>query len=370
MASPISDRLDQFDLGAAVEVSPRRIEAELSDLWRQAAREAQAAGKRPVSRACLWNLALFAPNALLEQAKRLIDGLAAQIPTRAIVMIDQGEGGAAHDESTVRTWVEANWQKVKGRRRSGSDEITIVTSGHGIRRLAALARALWVTDAPIAMVWWGPIPDAGDPALELLAEVDRLIIDTRKLLHPRDFLRCADLLDKNLRIEVVDCAWLGVRPLRGLLAALFDPPGDSTVLRELDTIIVRSGVRQTPARGLLFIAWLSHCLGWGGTRRVDIEGYKWTAVRASGALVSISLEQSGDGPNHGITEIELRQGNLTWQLIRDDNCVQVLAPGFPDRNQPIRSHTHAELVASALGPHGRDAIYRDVLRRVAELVGP
>ena len=48
--------------------------------------------------------------------------------------------------------------------------------------------------------------------------------------------------------------------------------------------------------------------------------------------------------------------------------IHVTGPDMPVRSQPARSHSDAELLASALGSRGRDAVFREALSAAVELV--
>jgi hypothetical protein len=51
-----------------------------------------------------------------------------------------------------------------------------------------------------------------------------------------------------------------------------------------------------------------------------------------------------------------------------DECINVRGPDLPPRSQPARSHSDAELLATALGAKGRDRVYKEALAQAAALV--
>jgi len=365
--SEAEDRLAQFEHGDAIEVPVGRIERELDALWRQAATPREGEKHKPVTRACLWNLIVRAEGELeFRRAKRLIDDLSASLPVRAIVL--RVEAGP----EALRAWVEANWRR-SGQGDSGSDEVTLEARGRAAERLPALVRALTITDVPTAMLWMGaPSAAVGSdaPLRALVGEVDRLIFDSRKLPDEAGLIELQRLAAERPQLELADLAWLGVSPLRGLCAALFDPPPADRPSRldALERVRVASGVQGAQTRALLTLGWLIARLEWKQLERRPPDGAvrRWRAARRGGA-VELLLETRAGGPDHGVVELALEAGPDAWSLTRD-RCIEVRAPDAPRRSQPARSHSEPELVRAALGPRGRDAVYREALAAAARLL--
>jgi glucose-6-phosphate dehydrogenase assembly protein OpcA len=362
------DKLETFEKGGAIEVPVARIEPELAALWRDAAQK--SGRKHPITRACLWNLIVRVDTEpLFVEAKRLIDEISNQVPARVILLHTQANA----PDAPIRAWVEANWRH-NGHGLSGSDEVTLFAAGKTVERLPSLVRSLLVTDAPTAMLWWGPPPAENRPSRQLLSEIDRLIIDTRKLPNEQGLAEYQRIWDEQPELEIVDCAWLGVRPLRGLTAGLFDPPHDPRRLEALDRVRVVSGVSGCQSRALLCFGWLASRLGWKAERRVhgDADLRRWKAIRADGGEVTLELETRLGGPSHGVLSLDLEAGSddlrERWSLVREQGRIEVHGPGHNPRVQPVRQHSDAELVVSALGPRGRDPIFKDALRETVHLV--
>lgn len=364
-------RLEDFESGHAIEVPFARIEAELSSLWRQAARGAeQTKARRPlVTRACLWNLVVrVAEEAALAAVKQLVDDISVRVPARVIVV----RPVLRQQPDQVRAWIEVNWHEGEGGKQSiGSDEVTLQATGQAAERLPSLVRSLLVSDAPSAMLWPGAPPSPSAPSRRLLGEMDRLIVDLRKTSDERALVELDAMAREQPDLEVTDLAWLGIRPLRGLCASLFDPPGDPAALDLLDRVRVVSGVQGTQARGLLALGWLSSRLGWRGFERVKAEGKnsrRWRATSRAGREITVELETRADCAAHGVAELELKAGARTWSLKRDQRSIDVRGPGVPSRVQPVRSHTDAELVIAALGLRGRDPLFREALAHATQLL--
>lgn len=370
----MTDRLATFEKGEAIEVPVQRIEQELAALWRAAARASADGKPRAVTRACLWNLVVRVEGESdFMSTKRLIDELSAHVPTRVILVRPQLQReGDRVSEGEIHAWVETNWRRAEGGQvANGSDEVTLTATGRAVGRLLSLVRSLLIPDAPSAMMWVGPPPAASAPVRDLLGEIDRLIVDTRKLPSEIGLAELAALAAQHPHLELADLSWLGIAPLRGLCASLFDPPHDSSPLEVLDRVRVVSGVSGTQSRGLLALGWLGARLGWRDYRRVpgSADLRRWQATRRSGGSVAIELGTNLSGAHHGVTALELEAGGRQWSLHRDERCIAVRAPRLPDRLQPARSHSDAELTVTALGPRGRDPVFGAALVEVAQLIG-
>jgi glucose-6-phosphate dehydrogenase assembly protein OpcA len=363
MEAPVSD-LETFERGGAIEVPVARIEAELSALWRAAASSSKAA----VTRACLWNFIVrSASDEDFQYAKQLIDDISQRVPARVIVLCPRPS--PADEEGRIQAWVEANWRR-GGHGASGSDEVTLHATGKSVERLVSLVRSLVITDVPTAMMWIGPPPAEGAPVRGLLKESERLVVDSRKFPSEAGLSSLARLWAAYPDLEVVDLSWLGISPIRGLGAAFFDH--DPAPLMRLERVRVTSGVQGTQARALLLLGWLGSLLGWHDYRRMarsdESGGRRWQAARGDGKGIEIELVTDRSGAQHGVKALELTAGSDEWSLGRGDVCIDVRGPGLPQRLQPARSHSDAELTVTALGPRGRDPVFRASLEHAAGLV--
>jgi glucose-6-phosphate dehydrogenase assembly protein OpcA len=373
-SSSAGDHLAEFERGEAIEVPVGRIEAELATLWRNAA---NVGGKpRAVTRACLWNLVIRVPDPEHFAAiKRTVDELSQRLPARTIVTRPE-----PHSPEGLRAWVEANWRRPEGAgTASGSDEVTLWAGGPAIERLSSLVRSLLYPDAPTAMFWPGGFPEKLTPHVrELIHEADRLIVDTRKLTDENGLSKLCQIAAADPDLELADLSWLGISPLRGILASLFDPPRDAGRLETITRARVTSNIQGTQARGLLALGWLVSRLGWKNPRRLSDGGGKalrsWQLQRPDGQSVRLELATATGQEIHGVAGLELFAGKSgengdadSWALTRDD-CIHVRAPGLPPRMQPARSHADSELLASALGARGRDPMYKQALASAAALV--
>jgi glucose-6-phosphate dehydrogenase assembly protein OpcA len=366
MEEAVTDvRLQEFARGDAIEVPVGRIESELAALWRRAAEVGQGALPKAVTRACLWNLVIRVHGEpQFVRAKRLVDDLAQRLPARTIVCRVEPD-----EPDGLRAWVEANWRREGAGVASGSDEVTLWAGGRQAERLPSLVRALLYSDAPTAIFWPSRLPNVM-PVRELMHQADRLVVDSRNLDDERGLGELCSLGEADPDLELSDLSWLGISPLRGMCAALFDPPRDPSQLQKIDRVRVISNIQGTQARGLLALGWMISRLGWSGVRRLpDAESTRrWQATRRDGKPLLLELQTRPGTTRHGVAGLELWAGSDVWSLARD-TCIHVRGPDLPARAQPARSHSDAELLASALGARGRDHVYKEALAQAAALVG-
>jgi glucose-6-phosphate dehydrogenase assembly protein OpcA len=365
------DRLSVFRSGAAIEVKVAQIEDELAALWRSAAEEeVKRRPNHPLTRACLWNLIVrVADEFAFESAKALVDEIAAHLPVRAIV-IQPDTTTPAGQEGSLRAWVEVNWHDDESRGLTGSDEVTLQAAGKAKERLPALVRSLLQPDASTALLWLGEF-QPNDVMNQLIKEVDRVIVDSRKFRHEEGLVELHKLTAARAELDVADLAWLGISPLRGLTASLFDPPADPSELDRLSEVDVIAGVAGNQTRGLLMLGWLGSTLGWYSYRHESSpkDRRSWRAVRRDGEELKLRLSTRLGGPQHGVVELALAADvGRAWRLRRDQHNIDVTGPSIVPRCQPVRSHRDADLIAAALGARGRDPVFRSALEHAARLI--
>jgi len=367
----VSTSSTQAEASVRTEVEPNKIESALSARWRKIAEAEQRAHGKPTTRAVLWNV-IFSGDAAV--TRTLVDELVSESPARAIVLSQPKEG-----DGKLHTYVEQNFTR-HGASSVGADEVTIEVGGdsdearRSLERVPSIVRSVLVPDALTSLAWIGTPPPAEHVTRQLVGEVDRVILDSRRL--PDDLQGGERALESVLamyhrhpHLELADLAWLGISPLRGLTAALFDPPFDPRPILELDEVVVTSGVQGAQARGLLMLGWLGSRLGWTEPRPDgDPAARAWVAERPDGGEVRMRVEVGEAGAKHGVRKLELSSGDQRWVLERDADKIEVRAPGLPVRQQPARSHSLAERIGEALGRKGRDKNYLDALKFAVELV--
>ena len=287
-----------------------------------------------MTRACLWNLVVRVHGETqFTTIKRVIDDLSLRIPARTIVVRAEPRGQRGHAALVGRGQLAA----ARGRRPGvGIGRGDLVGDGPRVERVPSLIRALLFSDAPTAMFWPATLPGSNAMVRELVHQADRLIVDTRKLEDERGLGELCALGKQDPDLELTDLSWLGISPLRGMCAALFDPPRDPARLEQLDRVRVVSNIKgKTQARALLALGWLVARLGWTAPVRLpDGDGAavptrRWQVRRKDGEAVTLELATEPGG-SHGVAALELSAGGDTWSLERDD-VITVRGPDVPQR---------------------------------------
>jgi glucose-6-phosphate dehydrogenase assembly protein OpcA len=378
---------EPFTRGEPISVEVDKIERALADLWKEASRAGAAESGQAISRAALWNIVVPTRAQDLARTKKTVDELAPLVPARVLVLVEEGDraGGLDVDGAPegVRATIESNVvSRASGARVVYSEEITL--RGAGDAHFGGLVRALQVPGLPTATIWADPTMPEALLRRQLRPATDRLIFDTGRCARPRQLLeleRCADLA--RGAIPVADLGWLRLASFRALFAGLFDPPVGGGALRRARRVSIehRPGAEVS---GLLLAAWLASALDWlfvaaepgGGARfRFDRSG----PGGADAGPVEIVLAPSpGECGTSGIVALELvadepraSDGQVaasTYAVRRtEQNHATLTLPIAPPRAVKLDSRTDAELCLAALGPSGRDPLFRRALSLAARL---
>ena len=244
-----TDRLQVFERGEAIEVPVGRIEAELAALWRRAAEARPGQIPNAVTRACLWNLVV--------RVRGEADFKRAKQRDRRPVAAHPG----AHHRDAHRARRAGEPARVgRGqlaaarRRRAGVGLGRGDAVGRRARRSSALPSLvrslLYLRRADGDVLGGGAAVDgaggarAGAPG----RSADRRHAQARRREAASREL-CAHRRRAIPSCELADLSWIGISPLRGMCAALFDPPRDPSVLERLDRVRVVSNIQGTQARG-------------------------------------------------------------------------------------------------------------------------
>ena len=359
-----------FERGGAIEVPVGRIEAELANLWRRAAEARPGQIPNAVTRACLWNLVVRVDgDAQFEHAKDLIDDLSQRIPARTIVMRIEPD-----EPDRLRAWVEANWRRREGGGpASGSDEVTLWASGKAVERVPSLVRSLLVfrrADGDVLVRASLPAGGAGGARADAPGRsADRRHAQAARRARPRP--SCARSARASRPCSWPICRGSGSRRCAGCVRRCSIRRAIASVLEQLDRVRVVSNIqRHAGARPVG--ARLARCRAssWRAAQARSSDGKGRARAGGRGARTDkpVTLEVATEpGGDHGVAGLELHAGDDVWSLTRDTS-IHVRGPDMPPRSQPARSHSDAELLASALGSRGRDTIFRDALGCAAELV--
>jgi hypothetical protein len=359
VSAGVGEQLERFTSGAAIAVDVASIEKELASLWR-----ASAGAEHQVSRACLWNLVVWAERPDdFARAKQLVDAVAPACPAR-VLMLHLAPG----DGPELAAWVEANCHGLPGGGKViASEEITLAARGRGEEHLPALIRALMVPDVPAALYWAGAPPTDEARVKRLISGVDRMIIDTGDLGGPGDGAELrglAELLRIAAAVDLSDLGWLRQAAFRALLAGMFERPVGGAPLRRLAKVRLDCA-RHGAATAQLLLGWLAARLDWPRPERQAAA--RWRA----GAVDVEIVVRNVDAGRDGIFQILLETDRAERFSITDSGpeWLEVAGAGLPTRTvaAPDAARPDAELLVAALGARGHDPLFGVALRRAAEL---
>jgi glucose-6-phosphate dehydrogenase assembly protein OpcA len=289
-----------------------------------------------------------------------------------------------------------------------AETIHLTCGGEAGRHLDAIVAPLLIHDLPVT-VWWPDEPPFGsEPANDLLAMADRLVVDGYSW-HGTGLaqLRRMAAVAERLPIAVSDFALVRQSRWREAIAAIFDIPDFLPYLRHIRRIAVAYGVRDEGGhestnivKPLYHAAWLGSRLGMrvtrplepmtgGATRRAPVKGARGAPLANPGAGLGATLRVErtdvavvirpvmSEMPPGTTLRIELladwRGSELRADVTAEQEAVHVrvwqdgvhaLERGF---NAPRR--TDVDLLAEAIEAGGRDPVAVGTLELAAELAG-
>ena len=241
---------------AADDVKLAGVNAALADLRYQAALE------HPSMRTSVMTHLAWVPEPWLEQARAALEGMAEEHPSRTILLMPDADAGADRIDAAVAL---ETYQVPGVDRRIVSEVIELQLLGKRAKAPASVVEPLLISDLPVFLRWRGE-PAWGSTELDqLVAIVDRLIVDSTEWDDlPHAYVKLVELFE---RTAVSDIAWARTSRWRTLLASLWPDIAD----------VHRLKVRGTHAQALLLCGWLRSRL-----ERDDIDVEHVEAERLEG----------------------------------------------------------------------------------------
>ncbi len=313
-----------------------RIERELRELWdRPLAPSGSKLLAAPTARACTMNLVVVAGSSdLADRYTRVVDEVAAAIPSRAIIV--------ALEADTLESALSGNVVKVGPPDEAyvGSERVRLTASGQVVDRVASAVEALCVPEVPTTLVWLGRV-HAEDPVFSSLArEVQRVILDT-DYTSLTSLVALAKLTAGRDSAELADLAWTRLATWQELCARFFDAPPLIAAAHGVTDLTVTQASEPGARLGseaALLIGWLATRLGWtsgrvggqlrfkrkdGGDVRVKLASVPQPAGVAPAALAAVRIAAKADDTSVvGTIDRDLASGPetnrdadmLTWKI--------------------------------------------------------
>jgi glucose-6-phosphate dehydrogenase assembly protein OpcA len=249
------------------------IEKELNRIWAQPPAalddDPERRARQAATRTSVMNLIVVAgDHETGERSAETVSRLTGRHPSRTLVVLLVDPDGPPWLDGRI----QATCMMPRPDAPESCTEMIFLTAGGGTgRHLAALVTPLLVHDLPVTTWWPGEPPLGTEPAQELLAATDRLVVDGSTWTS--DGLarlgQLAALYDEFPRISVRDFALVRQSRWREAIATVFDLPEFLPYLAHVRRVSVAYATRdETGAPGstnvvkpLYHVAWLASRLG-------------------------------------------------------------------------------------------------------------
>ncbi|MCA0312334.1 MAG: glucose-6-phosphate dehydrogenase assembly protein OpcA [Candidatus Melainabacteria bacterium] len=297
---------------ALVEVA--KIERELSKLWKMSTENGE--GGAYVIKACALNFVLLVDSSLDDSGVDF-DNLLADItlthPMRALLALVKTDESRSEENALIEAWVSARCHFLPGRldKQMCCEQITVSYTGREFcpASLSSVISPLVIADLPS----WLYVPQLHFQPSELktfLPSFDYLIVDSRSPQPTFDqatFERFSFLLEEAKNVNVIDLAWLAIKPWRQAIAFAFDEKDVSLstdCLNAIDTIDLVCGDKGGFIQSLLFVAWLGSRLKLRFLKLIRLDD---GACRLAfmGAHEPFTVNIRADGPVAGLASMQV-----------------------------------------------------------------
>jgi glucose-6-phosphate dehydrogenase assembly protein OpcA len=392
--------------------SIEEIEQELARIWSQPDLTVDIDGdgtndRHIAARTSVMNLVVIARRPETGQrCAAVIQRLTGRHPSRTLIVSAADPDGPS--------WLDAQIQAHCILPRPEAPEICAETvylksGGESGRHLAALVAPLLIHDLPVT-IWWPDEPPFGtEPANDLFAMADRLVVDGSTWRgHGLTQLRHLAGLQERLPIAISDFGLVRQSRWREAIASIFDVPEFLPYLRHLRRISVTYGIRDeggaedaNVVKPIYHVAWLASRLAMQvvkplaplapltarGRHGPPRHGPTVALPPAAGLGATLRLDRSevsvivrpvlSEMPVGTTLRVELRADWRGSELRADvtaeqdavhariwQDGVHALERGF---NAPRR--TDVDLLAEAIEASGRDPVAVGAIRFAAHLVG-
>jgi glucose-6-phosphate dehydrogenase assembly protein OpcA len=353
-----SVKLERFSAGESFAVNPDAIERELAALWREAGKTTDV--HHPVTRACLWNVAVH-----LEERKnregfgqadallRMVADLPKHLAARALVLRTSAEG-----EAELESWISANCILAEGGSKLVcSEEITIAAKNEGERHLPGLVRALLVPAVPTAAVFAGAPPPNSSPLAAVAKQAERIVTDVDRSITERPLSAVREAIDRA-PLMAMDLGWLRTAPLRAVIAELFDPP------LTLDSVGGIGRVRMVSPRdrrwsSQAMLGWIAVALGVNAGPRGP-GGSSWSLPTNRGGELALTFEVADVPGLHIEFHTRKRSAPIVIHAV-SEKVVEVPTPLGGTARKSIAHAEGAALLARALATRSDDQSFASAM---------
>jgi glucose-6-phosphate dehydrogenase assembly protein OpcA len=386
------------------------IEQELARIWAQPNLHPDADGdhvaeRHVAARTSVMNLVVIARRPEVgERCAATIEHLTGRHPSRTLIVLPVDPDGPSWLDAQIRAHCVLPRENAPA---TCAETIHLMCGGESGRHLDAVVAPLLIHDLPVTL-WWPDEPPFGtEPANDVFAMCDRLVVDG-STWHGSGLaqIRHLAILQERQPIAISDFALVRQSRWREAIASVFDIPEFLPYLRYLRRISVTYGVREEGGvetanivKPVYHAAWLASRLGmrvekplaplahpvrpaaarYGGAASLPtVSGGLGATLRLDRTDVAVVIRPVLSEMPPGTTlRIELRADFRGSELRADvtaeqeavharvwQDGVHCLERGF---NAPRR--TDIDLLAEVIEAGGRDPVTVGATRMAAELAG-
>ncbi|MBX9687881.1 MAG: glucose-6-phosphate dehydrogenase assembly protein OpcA [Candidatus Obscuribacterales bacterium] len=262
-----SEAVESFLSGKLAQVDVKKIEAELSKLWTQAAVSDSEEDHPQVIRACSSNLILYTDREDAESSDgNILDEIVLAHPSRAILAICREAASRK-----LEAWVTARCHLASGSgsKQICSEQITVLAEGEIENELISVIESLLLGDLPV-FLWWTTADLCGEKLGPFLSCCRRLVVDSSRAPYSFQFLRDLQQIVESTEscVAVSDLNWRRLLGIRAAIAEEFErSPLSIAGLQDIKTLRISSCGQELQEddcslQSLLLTGWLADRLSW------------------------------------------------------------------------------------------------------------
>ncbi|MGC4108381.1 MAG: glucose-6-phosphate dehydrogenase assembly protein OpcA [Thermomicrobiales bacterium] len=242
------------------------------------------------------------------------------LPSRTVIIILRTPEDGDEETIPYSVRVELRDQAPEGEKQSELkfETITISADAREAGRLASVVSPLLMSELP-NYLWWPSGDFARSPLFhDLLAIVDRLMVDSAQLGRDvRGVAALRDLVDADFHHAIIgDFTWLRLGTWRQLIAQFFDGEDSQASLQTIDSVTVayaesREDGSSGLASALLTVGWLGSRLGWEAIDQLDQRaGASWVPLLARSGTTQRTVQVRLISDKSAMAKFSLRSVEL------------------------------------------------------------
>lgn len=261
---------------------------QIADIESQLAKLREAQESSSSTRACLFNLVVYAQEPRrIDYMRRLILAVIAKFPCRIIFIQGDSDAEASH------LYVSVSSEIIN---RIACDQILIKVTEQHLHRVPFIVIPHLVPDLPVYLLW-GQDPTKEDILLpHLMTSASRLIFDADTSDHLSVFSRhILTMMEEQPSLSFVDINWTLISGWRTILRQVFDNPTASRHLQYNTGVQIHyndrkeNWLRHNETQASYLSSWLASRLNWQLLSHESTNGMKKLKYSIGGKEFIVSL---------------------------------------------------------------------------------